>query len=352
MSARADGELVDRVRRRLAASGAEPTSDQVAAAIRAEWGAPVGEETVHATLQLMRADMVGAGPLEPLLSDPAVTDVLVNGAEDIWVDRGAGLVRAPVAFSSAAAVRRLAQRLASACGRRLDDAQPFVDARLPDGTRVHAVLAPVSAGTAGRAVQRLRRQRRTSRTQAAIVEAVAVLVAELRAGRHPVQSLHVAAECSSALRAAATTASWGGDVAESLRTSAGRPTGRPTGGSGDPGERTLRAVAAGWLVAERSGAGLADVLGSVESELRSEATLVAETTAELAGSQATTRVLAGLPALGVLLGSALGARPVHVLLHTPIGAACTVVGLLLEYAGVTWTARLVSGARPTGGTGG
>ncbi len=92
----------------------------------------------------LRSELVGAGPLEPLLADPTVTDVLVNGADEVWVDRGDGLVRAHVVLGDEAAVRRLAQRLANACGRRLDDAQPFVDARLPDGTRLHAVLPPIA----------------------------------------------------------------------------------------------------------------------------------------------------------------------------------------------------------------
>lgn len=142
----ADLELLDRVRHRLARTGREPSSAAVAVAVRAEWGAPVGEETVRWMLTALRADMVGAGPLEPLLQDSAVTDVLVNGPDDVWVDRGAGLVRAGVRFRDDASVRRLAQRLAAACGRRLDDAQPFVDAHLPDGTRVHAVLPPVCTG--------------------------------------------------------------------------------------------------------------------------------------------------------------------------------------------------------------
>jgi pilus assembly protein CpaF len=78
-----------------------------------------------------------------LLADPAVTDVLVNGVQ-VWVDRGAGLQRVPVEIGEPDDVRRLAQRLAAACGRRLDDGQPYADARLPDGTRLHAVLPPVA----------------------------------------------------------------------------------------------------------------------------------------------------------------------------------------------------------------
>jgi pilus assembly protein CpaF len=89
------------------------------------------------------AALPGAGPLSTFLVDPAVTDVLVNGV-DVWIDRGAGLVRCDFTFSSDLQVRRLAQRLAAACGRRLDEGSPYVDARLSDGTRLHAVLPPVA----------------------------------------------------------------------------------------------------------------------------------------------------------------------------------------------------------------
>jgi pilus assembly protein CpaF len=138
-------DLVARVRRRLAMEGNDPTPAAVAAAVRAEHPAPVGDQTVLRLTTKLRTELVGAGPLEALLADPDVTDVLVNGADEVWVDRGGGLRRVEVAFADDAAVRRLAQRLAAACGRRLDDAAPYVDARLPDGTRLHAVLPPVAA---------------------------------------------------------------------------------------------------------------------------------------------------------------------------------------------------------------
>jgi pilus assembly protein CpaF len=88
-------------------------------------------------------DVPGAGPLTALLRDPNVTDLLVNGRE-VWVDRGAGLVRARLSVGGADDVRRLAQRLAAAGGRRLDEGAPFVDVRLGDGTRLHAVLPPIA----------------------------------------------------------------------------------------------------------------------------------------------------------------------------------------------------------------
>ncbi len=137
-----DADLLARVRGRLAADGAEPTPATVALALRTE-GALRGDSQLLSVLSGLQSELAGAGPLEPLLRDPQVTDVLVNGPDEVWVDRGGGLVRAGVRFPDEAAVRRLAQRLTAATGRRLDDAQPFADARLAGGTRLHAVLPPV-----------------------------------------------------------------------------------------------------------------------------------------------------------------------------------------------------------------
>jgi len=92
----------------------------------------------------LRRDVEGAGPLEPLLALTGVTDVLVNGPGQVWVDRGDGLELTGLSFPDDDAVRRLAQRLAAAGGRRLDDSSPYVDLRLTDGTRFHAVLAPIA----------------------------------------------------------------------------------------------------------------------------------------------------------------------------------------------------------------
>lgn len=93
----------------------------------------------------LRREVLGAGPLEPLLADPAVTDVLVNGLDGVWADRGEGLEREEVRFSDADAVRRLAVRLATLAGQRLDDACPWVDGLLPGGVRLHGILPPLVA---------------------------------------------------------------------------------------------------------------------------------------------------------------------------------------------------------------
>jgi pilus assembly protein CpaF len=136
-------ELVEHVRERLARQPGPLTPHRVAEALR-ESGRPVGNATVLEVHDLLRRDVVGAGPLESVLRLPGVTDVLVNGPEQVYVDRGRGLELVDVRFPDDDAVRRLAQRLAASGGRRLDDATPHVDVRLRDGTRFHAVLAPLA----------------------------------------------------------------------------------------------------------------------------------------------------------------------------------------------------------------
>jgi len=132
------GELVDRVRHRLVTD-----SPDLDAALRQEASGIVDDGVFARLRREVDAELRGAGPLEALLADPQVTDVLVNGPAEVWVERGDGLRPAEVRFADDAAVRALAQRLAAGAGRRLDDAQPYVDAVLDDGTRLHAVLPPL-----------------------------------------------------------------------------------------------------------------------------------------------------------------------------------------------------------------
>ncbi|WP_169980841.1 TadA family conjugal transfer-associated ATPase [Microbispora sp. H10836] len=137
-------DLVEAVRVRLSQTGTAPTAAQVAAALRAE-RAVLGDAEILAVARTLRAHLIGAGPLETLLAEPGVTDVLVNGPREVWVDDGDGLRRTNVTFPGDDEVRRLAQRLAASAGRRLDDACPYVDARLAGGVRLHAVLPPIAA---------------------------------------------------------------------------------------------------------------------------------------------------------------------------------------------------------------
>src|ERR687897_159460 len=105
-----DPWLVERVRSALAAEPGVPSPARVAAALRSE-GTVLGDSAVLEVTELLRAEIAGAGPLDALLREPGVTDVLVNAPDTVWVDRGHGLERSPVRLRDEAAVRRLAQRL-------------------------------------------------------------------------------------------------------------------------------------------------------------------------------------------------------------------------------------------------
>jgi len=109
-------------------------------------GQVLGSAALAETARTVRDAVLGAGPLQRLLDDRSVTDVLVNGPHDVWVDRAGVMSRTSVDLGTDDDVRALAVRLAAAGGARLDDAAPAVDAQLPDGTRLHAVLPPIAAG--------------------------------------------------------------------------------------------------------------------------------------------------------------------------------------------------------------
>lgn len=137
-------EDLEAVRVILASLGRAWTTQDVADAL-SQIGAVVSDALVLVTVQALRVGSVGLGPLQPLISLPGVTDILVDGPGRVLVDRGRGLEDSEVSFDSDAQVRRLAVRLAASAGRRLDDACPYVDARLADGLRFHAILSPIAA---------------------------------------------------------------------------------------------------------------------------------------------------------------------------------------------------------------
>ena len=137
-----DAEL-EAVRDHLGRHGQQPGPVEVGAALR-HLGLLVSDAAVMHAVAALRRDSVGAGALDPLLQEPGVTDVLVNAPDQVFVDRGRGLEPAGITFADETEVRRLAVRLAASVGRRLDDGSPFVDARLPSGVRVHAVLGCVA----------------------------------------------------------------------------------------------------------------------------------------------------------------------------------------------------------------
>ncbi|MER7739382.1 type II secretion system F family protein [Streptomyces sp. NPDC096538] len=205
-----------------------------------------------------------------------------------------------------------------------------------------ASVLPVVAGAAGvpvlRRVRRAAADRRRRESRAdAVIALCGALAGELRAGRQPGEALLPAARDSGGLggmqAAVLAAARFGGDVPDALAAAARQP-----------GAEGLRGLAACWRVAVDQGAGLADGLDRLEAALRAERDQRADLRAQLAGARATAVMLAGLPVVGLALGAALGADPLHVLLHTPSGSVCLAAGGVLEGLGLWWVLRIMRGA--------
>jgi pilus assembly protein CpaF len=92
----------------------------------------------------LEADILGYGPIEPLLADETITEVMINGPYDIWLEREGLLSKTPLAFTDEQHLRRIINKMVAQVGRRIDESSPMVDARLPDGSRVNAIIAPLS----------------------------------------------------------------------------------------------------------------------------------------------------------------------------------------------------------------
>src|SRR5258708_25583656 len=88
--------------------------------------------------------MLGHAPLEPLLEDDSITDIMVNGPNRVFIERGGKVVQSDIRFRDSAHVANISQRIASAIGRRIDESSPMVDARLKDGSRVNIVFPPLA----------------------------------------------------------------------------------------------------------------------------------------------------------------------------------------------------------------
>lgn len=137
-------EVIPRLVERLIASDVplerEPLVELAAALIAEE--APLAEPSVAAAAV---DALLGLGPLQPLVDDLDISDILVNGPDEIWVERGGELSRVEgVRFGSGAEMQAAVERVIGPLGLRLDRASPAVDARLPDGSRLHAMIPPVS----------------------------------------------------------------------------------------------------------------------------------------------------------------------------------------------------------------
>lgn len=103
-------------------------------------------------------EVLGLGPLEPLLADPSISDILVNGPDNVYVERGGMLERVAVSFSSERHLLRIIDKIVSRIGRRIDESQPWVDARLEDGSRVNAIIKPCAIDGASLSIRKFSRR--------------------------------------------------------------------------------------------------------------------------------------------------------------------------------------------------
>jgi pilus assembly protein CpaF len=109
-------------------------------------GTPLTREERRELTRQLTDDILGYGPLEPFLADDTVTEVMVNGPQHVYVERGGKIERASARFVDDAHLMRIIDKIVSQVGRRVDEAAPMVDARLPDGSRVNAIIPPLSLG--------------------------------------------------------------------------------------------------------------------------------------------------------------------------------------------------------------
>ena len=229
---------------------------------------------------------------------------LVAGAVTIgWPARRRLLDRPP---RDLAALRLIFRRLATQNPRRMLLASIVAVAAfaLLAAGPVAALVGAVYTALGGRSLLRRANRRRAATERSAALDNLAALAADLRAG---------------------------------LVAAAPDPAATPAGG------RIAGLTASVWRLAERTGAPAADLVERIEADARTADRAAASAAAQAAGAQATALLLAGLPLGGIGLGVAIGADPVRVLLHTPLGAACASGAVLLQAGGLLWADRLASG---------
>ena len=147
--------LIERARSGEAAGGA--LEDEVRTLVEAE-AAPLPEDERRILGERVLLLATGLGPLEPLLSDPRVDEVMVNGPDSVYVERAGRIEPTAVSFGSEGELMHAIERILAPLGRRVDEASPLCDARLPDGSRVNVVIPPLSLGGACLTIRRFRRE--------------------------------------------------------------------------------------------------------------------------------------------------------------------------------------------------
>ena len=144
LSATLRTRLIERRREAAASGGAATEFGEEVEALVAERACLLGDEDRAALVACIVRDTVGLGPLEDLLADPRVEEVMVNGPEQVYVERGGKIEASQVSFESEEELRNAIERILSPLGRRIDELSPMVDARLADGSRVNVVIPPLS----------------------------------------------------------------------------------------------------------------------------------------------------------------------------------------------------------------
>ena len=157
-------DLARGIRRRLvedASSGStadgSSLEERVAALVR-EQAAPLDADQHERLVERVLSSAFGLGPLEPLMRDQAVDEVMVNGPQTVWIERSGRLERTDITFASDDDLMNVIERILSPLGRRVDEASPLVDARLPDGSRINCVIPPLSLDGPLLTIRRFRRQ--------------------------------------------------------------------------------------------------------------------------------------------------------------------------------------------------
>src|ERR687896_1134837 len=117
---------------------------RLASSLRAQEDTPLSTVERERLIHEVRHELFGLGPLEQLLADPTISDILVNSPKNIYIERGGKLERTSVEFKDDEHLMRVIERIVSTVGRRIDEASPMVDARLQDGSRVNAIIPPLS----------------------------------------------------------------------------------------------------------------------------------------------------------------------------------------------------------------
>jgi pilus assembly protein CpaF len=153
--------VADALRERLLAESPDAAPGDADGAIRAlvdREAAVLHPDQREALVRRIAERSFGLGPLDALLADPDVDEIMVSGTAPAWVERGGRVEATPIAFETEAALRHTIERILAPLGRRVDEAQPLADARLPDGSRVNVVLPPLALDGPALTIRRFRRR--------------------------------------------------------------------------------------------------------------------------------------------------------------------------------------------------